>query len=90
MFLIDTKKIWFLSFIIVIYFVAVWISMFYNTKKICCIMGLFKKEKKNETKCSQCGLELPTPERLEKHKKKAHGNVPEKKLDENSGSGSMW
>lgn len=54
-------------------------------------MGLFKKEKKIETKCSECGLELPTPERLERHKKKAHGNVPEKKLDEKGGGeGSMW
>ena len=45
-------------------------------------MGLFgkKKEKnKNETKCKECGLELHQPQRLERHMKKAHGNVPEKK-----------
>lgn len=52
-------------------------------------MGLFKSKKENETKCKECGLELPTPERLEKHMKKAHGNVPEKKLDP-TGSGGMW
>jgi len=54
-------------------------------------MGLFKKEKKNETKCKECGLELPTPERLERHLKKAHGNVPAKKLDPNSSEGGgLW
>ncbi len=53
-------------------------------------MGLFKKEKKNETKCKECGLELPTPERLERHYKKAHGNIPEKKLDEGSVGGGTW
>ena len=40
-----------------------------------------------------CDLELPTPERLERHKKKAHGNVPEKKMDESGGSpgeGGLW
>ena len=42
-------------------------------------MGLFGKKAKNETKCDVCDLELPTIERLERHKKKAHGNVPEKK-----------
>ncbi len=56
-------------------------------------MGLFGKKDKNTTKCDVCDLELPTPERLERHKKKAHGNVPEKKPDE-SGSGmqegGMW
>ncbi len=55
-------------------------------------MGLFKREKKkDETKCSNCGLELPTPERLERHMKKAHGNVPEKKPEEGGVSeGGMW
>ena len=54
-------------------------------------MGLFKKDKKNETKCKECGLELPTPERLERHLKKAHGNVPAKKLDPSgSDGGGMW
>ena len=33
------------------------------------------ERKKLETKCDDCDLELPTPERLERHKKKAHGNV---------------
>ena len=37
-------------------------------------MGLFGKKAKTETKCDVCDLELPTPERLERHKKKAHGN----------------
>jgi len=57
-------------------------------------MGLFGKKAKNETKCDVCDLELPTIERLERHKKKAHGNVPEKKMDDSGGSvgeaGSMW
>jgi len=47
-------------------------------------MGLFGKKAKNETKCDVCDLVLPTPERLERHKKKAHGNVPEKK------NGRFW
>ena len=41
-------------------------------------MGLFKKDE-NQTKCKVCGLELHEPERLKRHLKKAHGNVPEKK-----------
>ena len=56
-------------------------------------MGLFGKKAKNETKCDVCDLVLPTPERLERHKKKAHGNVPEKKLDDSGGSpgeGGLW
>ncbi len=56
-------------------------------------MGLFKKkEDKNTTKCKKCGLELHDPERLTRHLKKAHGNVPEKKLDEKGGTseGGMW
>ena len=56
-------------------------------------MGLFKKGKdgKKQTKCKECGLELPTPERLERHLKKAHGNVPEKKPDAQGFSeGGMW
>ena len=57
-------------------------------------MGLFgKKKSKSETKCDVCDLELPSPERLERHKKKAHGNVPEKKMDDsggNVGESSMW
>ena len=43
-------------------------------------MGLFGKKAKSETKCDVCDLELPSPERLERHKKKAHSNVPEKKI----------
>ena len=56
------------------------------------VMGLFKrnKEKDNETKCNVCGLELHDPERLKRHTKKAHGNIPEKKLDPNSGAGGTW
>ena len=56
-------------------------------------MGLFSKKSKNQTKCDVCNLELPTPERLERHKKKAHGNVPEKKMDGAGGSpgeGGLW
>lgn len=58
-------------------------------------MGLFGKKAKNEneTKCDVCDLVLPTTERLERHKKKAHGNVPEKKMDESGGSpgeGGLW
>ncbi len=56
------------------------------------MLGLFKKkEKANETKCQKCGLELHDPERLKRHSKKAHGNVPEKKMDPKGGSdGGMW
>ena len=54
------------------------------------MLGLFKKEKKNETKCKVCGLELPTPERLERHLKKAHGNIPEKKETGEGSDGGMW
>jgi hypothetical protein len=56
-------------------------------------LGLFKKkEDKNTTKCKECGLELHDPERLKRHLKKAHGNVPEKKLDTRGGTseGGMW
>ena len=56
-------------------------------------MGLFKKDKdQNQTKCKECGLELHAPERLKRHLKKAHGNVPEKKLDPKGGlsEGGMW
>ncbi len=56
-------------------------------------MGLFSKKGKIQTKCDVCDLELPSPERLERHKKKAHGNVPEKKMDGsggNVGESSMW
>ena len=57
------------------------------------IMGLFSKKGKSQTKCDVCDLELPSTERLERHKKKAHGNVPEKKIDDsggNVGESSMW
>jgi len=53
-------------------------------------LGLFKKENKNVTKCKECGLELHEPERLERHLKKAHGNVPEKKMDGKDSEGGMW
>lgn len=55
-------------------------------------MGLFgkNKDKANETKCKECGLELHEPERLKRHMKKAHGNVPEKKLDPNDAGGGTW
>ena len=55
-------------------------------------MGLFGKKNSTETKCKECGLELHQPERLERHMKKAHGNVPEKKPDTSGGvqEGGMW
>ena len=37
-------------------------------------MGLFGSNK-NQTKCDKCNMELSTPERLERHKQKAHGGV---------------
>jgi len=53
-------------------------------------MGLFGKKDGNQTKCKECGMELHQPERLERHMKKAHGNVPEKKLDEKGSDGGLW
>ena len=55
-------------------------------------MGLFSKKKVSdgETRCSKCDTELHTPDRLERHMKKAHGNVPEKKIDPRGGDGGMW
>ncbi|MCH7968005.1 MAG: hypothetical protein IH841_01955 [Thaumarchaeota archaeon] len=53
-------------------------------------MGLFRKGNKNETKCKECGLELHAPERLKRHLKKAHGNVPAKKTDDQDSDGGMW
>ena len=38
------------------------------------------KDNENKTKCETCGTELHDPERLKRHMKKAHGNVPAKKL----------
>jgi len=49
-----------------------------------------RKKKKTGTKCGECGLELYEQQRLERHMKKAHGNVPEKKLDESAGDGGLW
>ncbi len=55
-------------------------------------MGLFKRKKDvdNNSKCVICGTELHDPERLKRHMKKAHGNVPVKKLDTNAGDGGLW
>ena len=55
-------------------------------------MGLFKrkKSKEDQTKCSTCGTELYDVERLKRHMKKAHGNVPAKKMDSNLGEGGTW
>ena len=55
-------------------------------------MGLFKRkdDSNTQTKCKECGTELHDPERLKRHMKKAHGNIPEKKLDPNSGTGGTW
>ena len=43
-------------------------------------MGLFKRNKdssSNETKCKECGTELSDPERLKRHKEKAHHKTKE-------------
>jgi hypothetical protein len=61
-------------------------------------MGLFGKKKKDDKKtntiCKVCDLELHQPERLERHMKKAHGNVPEKKPEFSTKGGveqgGMW
>ncbi len=55
-------------------------------------MGLFNrnKDKETQTKCSICGLELHDPERLQRHTKKAHGNIPAKKPDSYSGTAGTW
>ena len=54
-------------------------------------MRLFKKKSEgNTTKCRECGLELHESERLARHMKKAHGNVPAKKPDEQGGDGGLW
>ncbi len=55
-------------------------------------MGLFKrkKEEDNKTKCEKCGTQLHDPERLKRHMKKAHGNVPAKKMDDQASDGGMW
>jgi len=54
-------------------------------------MRLFgKKNDDSGTKCKVCGLVLPTPERLKRHVKKAHGNVPEKKFDPNHAGDGTW
>ena len=53
-------------------------------------LGLFKKKSKSGTVCSTCGLDLYTEERLKRHMKKAHGNVPAKKMDPNAGDGGLW
>jgi hypothetical protein len=69
-------------------------SILYNVFKISYfVMGLFRKKgDKNTTKCKECGLELHDPDRLKRHLKKAHGNVPEKKMDGKGGfsEGGMW
>jgi hypothetical protein len=69
-------------------------SILYNVFKISLfVLGLFRKnEDKDLTKCKECGLELHDPDRLKRHLKKAHGNVPEKKMDGKGGftEGGMW
>jgi len=64
------------------------VSILYNVY----LNFLLHIEDKNTTKCKVCGLELHDPERLKRHLKKAHGNVPEKKLDAKGGTseGGMW
>lgn len=52
-------------------------------------MGLFgRRRDRDGTKCETCGTELHDPERLRRHMKKAHGNIPEKKLDADGGGGT--
>ncbi len=55
-------------------------------------MGLFGHGKKKDvgTKCKVCGVELYEPERLERHLKKAHANVPQSKPDEQGSDGGLW
>jgi hypothetical protein len=54
-------------------------------------MGLFKKEKIQETKCKECGIELHDPIRLERHMKKAHRHAPQRNFDEKGFTTSgMW
>ncbi len=55
-------------------------------------MGLLGRGKKKEigTKCKVCGVELHEPERLERHLKKAHANVPQSKPDERGSDGGLW
>jgi len=47
-------------------------------------------KRNTDKKCKECGLELHQPERLERHLKKAHGNVPEKKMEGKDSEGGMW
>ena len=54
-------------------------------------MGFWgKKKESNTTKCKECGLDLRTPVRLKRHYKKAHGNVPEKKVNPADIGGGTW
>lgn len=54
-------------------------------------MRLFKKKSQSDgTVCENCHLDLHSVERLKRHMKKAHGNVPAKKMDPNSGDGGLW
>ena len=39
------------------------------------MIGPFRKKDDSKTKCKKCGLDLHTPERLERHRKKAHGRT---------------
>lgn len=52
-------------------------------------MGLFGKKSKG-TKCPECGVEMYNSERLQRHIKKAHGNVPEKKMKPDDVGGGTW
>ena len=56
------------------------------------MLGLGRKSKDGSarTKCEKCGAELYYPERLERHMKKAHGNVPAKKPSAQGGDGGLW
>lgn len=53
-------------------------------------MGLFGRKREAGTRCEKCGTELHDPERLRRHMKKAHGNVPAKKPEQGGGDGGLW
>ena len=49
------------------------------------MVGLFRKKDDPETKCGKCGLDLHTPERLERHLKKAHArSTPRRAAPDNT------
>ena len=47
-------------------------------------MGLFGKKNNDETKCKKCSLEFSSPERLQRHTEKAHGNSSKTQIKKNT------